>query len=261
MHKPLPSRSLSKHCPRCVSCSSISVLGNLLQYGHWKFSKHQWFPSEAAFFSSFLDSSLNWEVIWKIRPLTGCYVTLIPSKESSSWDRWPPNRRQLLQENSWQRGPEEVGRPRQQMWRKHKRRETNFRRNGTMNQRTNLSAHTSGSQGCWGRESTPDLISIEMPHQILCSGVVHMFPLDARAFFLWIEPSTCPCRFWTVILLLAQLQVLSGLLWEPQGSHSHEVSALLRELENETWKSAFLMPESSSYVVVVVFPGKGQVFL
>lgn len=33
---------------------------------------------------------------------------------------------------------------------------SNFRRNGTMNQRTNLSAHTSGSQGCWG-ENLPQI--------------------------------------------------------------------------------------------------------
>lgn len=74
-----PSCSLIKHCP----CSSISVLRNFSSYGHWMFSKCQWLPSEAVIFSSFLGSSLNTEVIWKIRPLTRClhYSQTLQRKE------------------------------------------------------------------------------------------------------------------------------------------------------------------------------------
>lgn len=54
-----------------------------------------------------------------------------------------------------------------------------------------------------------------------------------------------------------------GIVWltlKPQRSHSHEVSVLLRELENEAWKSAFLMPGHHSFFFVFIFPGKDKCF-
>lgn len=43
-----------------------------------------------------------------------------------------------------------------------------------------------------GRESSPDLISIVMSCQVLCSGVIYVFPPDVAVLHLQIKPSTCP---------------------------------------------------------------------
>ena len=55
-----------------------------------------------------------------------------------------------------------------------------------------------------------------------------------------------------MFLLLVQLQVLSVLPMGPQRGHSYEGSVVFKELENEAWESAFLMPGYRFAVVVVV---------
>lgn len=63
-----------------------------------------------------------------------------------------------------------------------------------------------------GRNTTPDFKSIEIPHQVLCSGVVYMICLGVGSSFSELSPLlvyfVTHSIFLTVILLLAQLQVV-----------------------------------------------------
>lgn len=260
MHEPPPSCFLIKHCPKCLSCSSISVLGNFPQYGHWKFFKCQWFSSEAMFFFSFLGSSLDWEAIWKIRPPNRVPMLLSdPLKKEEALrindlqTEGSCPRRTLLRE-----ALEEVERPMQQMWRKHKR----------------VEALISGETGQWtsGQIYQPTLLGAKDAeeriyprfniHWNTTSWTQHRCCVLVRFIcFLWMWESSffelsplfvTHSIFWTMFLLLVQLQVLSVLPMGPQRGHSYEGSVVFKELENEAWESAFLMPGYRFAVVVVV---------